>query len=194
MAKETTVATEKERAVPRLKRFYRETVVPEMMAEFGLENPLEVPRIEKIVVNMGIGEATQDAKVIDEASEVLAAVTGQKPALRRARKSIAGFKIRAGMPVGLKVTLRGDRMYEFLDRLIAVALPRVRDFRGLSPKSFDAFGNYTFGVKDQLIFPEVDIDRVTRQLGMDITIVIKSPSVELSRALLTKFGFPFKRS
>jgi large subunit ribosomal protein L5 len=193
MAKEQVTTAERETVVPRLKTFYRETVVPEMMKEYGLENPYQVPRIEKIVINMGLGEATQDARILDEASEVLAAITGQKPVVRRARKSIAGFKVRAGMPVGLKVTLRGDRMYEFLDRLIAVALPRVRDFRGLSPKSFDRDGNYTFGVKDQLIFPEVDVDKVTRQLGMDITIVIKSPSVELSRALLAKLNFPFRR-
>ena len=193
MAKEQATTAERETVVPRLKTFYRETVVPEMMKEYGLENPYQVPRIEKIVINMGLGEATQDARILDEASEVLAAITGQKPVVRRARKSIAGFKVRAGMPVGLKVTLRGDRMYEFLDRLIAIALPRVRDFRGLSPKSFDRDGNYTFGVKDQLIFPEVDVDKVTRQLGMDITIVIKSPSVELSRALLAKFNFPFRR-
>jgi large subunit ribosomal protein L5 len=193
MAKEQLTTAERETVVPRLKTFYRETVVPEMMKEYGLENPYQVPRIEKIVINMGLGEATQDARVLDEASEVLAAITGQKPVVRRARKSIAGFKVRAGMPVGLKVTLRGDRMYEFLDRLISVALPRVRDFRGLSPKSFDRDGNYTFGVKDHLIFPEVDVDKVTRQLGMDITMVIKSPSIELSRALLEKLNFPFKR-
>lgn len=193
MAKEQVTTVERETVVPRLKMFYRETVVPEMMKEYGLENPYQVPRIEKIVINMGLGEATQDARILDEASEVLAAITGQKPVIRRARKSIAGFKVRAGMPVGLKVTLRGDRMYEFLDRLIAIALPRVRDFRGLSPKSFDRDGNYTFGVKDHLIFPEVDVDKVTRQLGMDITIVIKSPSVELARALLAKLHFPFRR-
>lgn len=192
MVKDTTTLKEI-RYIPRLKDFYRQRVIPEMLEEHGLKNPMEVPRIEKIVVNMGVGEAAQDAKVLDEASEVLSVVTGQKPMLRRARKPIAGFKIRAGMPVGLKVTLRGDRMYEFLDRIISIALPRMRDFKGLSSKSFDGCGNYTFGIKDQLVFPEIDIDKVTRQLGMDVTIVIKAKNNELARALLKKIGFPFRQ-
>lgn len=187
-------ATAETKYIPRLKKMYFEEILPRLKDELGLDNPMEVPRLEKIVINMGVGEAAQDPKVLDEATEVLRAITGQQPIVRRARKSIAGFKIRAGMPVGLKVTLRGDRMYEFLDRLISIALPRVRDFRGLSPKQFDGRGNYTFGVKDQLIFPEVDVDKVQRQLGMDITIVTTTDDDEEARKLLEAFGFPFKRS
>lgn len=190
---EEKVAVSETKYVPRLKQLYREKIIPEMMKEFNLKNPMEVPKIEKIVVNMGVGEASQDAKYLDEAIETLSVITGQKPQVRRARKSIAGFKIRKGMPVGVKVTLRGDRMYEFLDRLISIALPRVRDFRGLSPNSFDGRGNYTFGVSDQLTFPEVDVDKVSHQLGMDITIVTTAEDDDLARALLEKFGFPFKR-
>lgn len=186
-------ATAETKYVPRFKKMYFEEILPRLKDELGLDNPMEVPRIEKIVVNMGVGEAAQDPKVLDEAIEVLRTITGQQPIIRRARKSIAGFKIRAGMPVGLKVTLRGDRMYDFLDRLISIAIPRVRDFRGLSPKQFDGQGNYTFGVKDQLIFPEVDVDRVQRQLGMDITIVTTADDDEEARKLLEAFGFPFKR-
>lgn len=192
MAKEKAAVKEIE-YMPRLKKLYREKIIPEMMKDFDLKNPMEVPRVTKIVINMGIGEASQDAKYLDEATETLSVITGQKPQLRRARKSIAGFKIRQGMPVGVKVTLRGDRMYEFLDRLISVALPRVRDFRGLSSKAFDGRGNYTFGINDQLIFPEVDIDRVVHQLGMDISIVTDAEDDNLARVLLEKFGFPFKR-
>jgi len=179
--------------VPRLKKKYVEEIRPALKEKLGLRNIMEVPRLEKIVVNMGVGEAAQDPKILEEAIEVMRAATGQHPQIRRARKSIAGFKIRAGMPVGLKVTLRGDRMYEFLDRLISIALPRVRDFRGLSPKQFDGRGNYTFGVKEQVIFPEVDLDKVQHTLGFDITIVTTTENDEHARALLEAFGFPFKK-
>lgn len=179
--------------VPRLKKKYLEEIRPALKEALNLKNIMEVPKIEKIVVNMGVGEAAQDPKILEEAIEVMRAVTGQQPIVRRARKSIAGFKIRQGMPVGLKVTLRGDRMYEFLDRLISIALPRVRDFKGLSPKQFDGRGNYTFGVKEQVIFPEVDVDKIQHTLGMDITIVTTAENDEHAKALLDAFGFPFKK-
>lgn len=178
--------------VPRLKQRYFNEIVPAMMAEFGYKNPMQVPRLEKVVLNMGVGEAAQDAKQLDGAMADLATITGQKPIVRKAKKSIAGFKIRSGMPVGVKVTLRGNRMYEFLDRLISAALPRIRDFRGLNPRSFDGRGNYTFGVSEQLIFPEIDYDKVDRIRGMDITIVASGGSDEESRSLLKHFGFPFR--
>ncbi len=180
--------------VPRLKEKYFKEIRPQLKEKLGLENIMEVPRLEKIVVNMGVGEAAQDAKILDEAVEILKAITGQHPQIRRARKSIAGFKIREGMPVGVRVTLRGDRMYEFLDRLISVALPRVRDFRGLSPRQFDGRGNYSFGVKEQLIFPEVDMDKIQHTLGMDIVIVTTAENDDHARALIEAFGFPFKKA
>ncbi|MCL6471724.1 MAG: 50S ribosomal protein L5 [Firmicutes bacterium] len=177
---------------PRLKEAYRKEILPALMKEFGYKNPMQVPKIEKIVLNMGVGEATQNAKALDGAMDDLAIISGQKPIVRRAKKSIAGFKLRANMPVGTKVTLRGDRMYEFLDRLLSTALPRIRDFRGLSPKSFDGRGNYSFGVTEQLIFPEIDYDKIDKIRGMDITIVTTANTNEEGRALLRHFGFPFR--
>ncbi len=180
--------------MPRLKQQYRESVFAELMKDLELDNPMQAPRLDKIVVNMGVGEAVGDAKQINGALEDLATITGQKPRLNRARRSIAGFKLRAGNPVGCSVTLRGDRAWEFLDRLITVAIPRVRDFRGLNPTSFDGRGNYSFGVTEQLVFPEIDYDRVTAIRGMDITICTTTTDDGGARALLEAFGFPFRRS
>ena len=163
-----------------------------MLKDRGYKNTMQVPRVEKIVLNMGVGEATQNAKALDAAVEDLQIITGQKPIIRRAKKSIAGFKLRENMPIGTKVTLRGARMYEFLDRLLSTALPRIRDFRGLSPKSFDGRGNYSFGVTEQLIFPEIEYDKVDKIRGMDITIVTTAKTDEEGRDLLKRFGFPFK--
>lgn len=178
--------------VPRLKTKYREQIVPEIMAEFSLNNMFQVPRLEKITVNMGVGEALQNAKALDASMEDMAIITGQKPRVNRAKKSIAGFKLREGSAIGCKVTLRGDRMYEFLDRLLSLALPRIRDFRGLSPKSFDGRGNYSLGVDEQLIFPEIDYDKIERVRGMDITLTTTGSSDEMTFALLKKFGIPFR--
>jgi len=178
---------------PRLKQKYAQEVVSALEKQLGSDNRMRVPRFEKIVVNMGIGEGAADSKQVDAAMEELAVITGQKPRLNRAKKSIAGFKIRQGMPVGASVTLRGDYMWEFLDRLIAIAIPRIRDFRGLNPKSFDGRGDYSFGVTEQLIFPEVDYDKVTSIRGMDITICTSAKTDEGARALLDAFGFPFRR-
>ncbi len=180
--------------MPRLKRRYREAVFAEIMQELGLGNPMQAPGLEKIVVNMGVGEAVGDAKQINGAMEDLATITGQQPRLNRARRSIAGFKVRAGNPVGCSVTLRGDRAWEFLDRLITVAIPRVRDFRGLNPTSFDGRGNYSFGITEQLVFPEIDYDRVTAIRGMDITICTTSVDDRGARVFLEAFGFPFRRT
>jgi large subunit ribosomal protein L5 len=185
--------TDTQTYVPRLKARYREEIRPRLQSELGLGNIMQVPRLEKIVVNVGVGEAITDAKAIEGAVRDLATITGQKPRVNKARKSIAGFKLRAGMPIGVKVTLRGDRMWEFFDRLLAIALPRVRDFRGLSPASFDGRGNYTFGFAEQLVFPEIDYDSVDRVRGMDITIVTTAETDEQARALLDAFGFPFAR-
>lgn len=179
------------REVPRLKRRFREEVVPRLVQELGLSNVMEVPRLEKIVVNMGVGDATKDAKMLEGAVRDLATITGQRPLVTRAKKSIAGFKLRAGQAIGEKVTLRGDRMWEFLDRLLSVALPRVRDFRGL-PTRFDGRGNYTIGIGEQLIFPEIDYDQVTRVRGMDITVVTTAGDDDRARALLRALGFPFR--
>ena len=176
---------------PRLKLRYREEIRPQLQRELGLDNIMQVPTLTKIVVNMGVGDAITDPKVIEGATRDLTTITGQKPKLNRARKSIAGFKLRTGMPIGVKVTLRGDRMWDFFDRLLAVALPRIRDFRGLPPRSFDGRGNYTFGVTEQLIFPEIDYDRIDATRGMDITIVTTAETDEHARALLDSFGFPF---
>ncbi|GAB4243196.1 MAG: 50S ribosomal protein L5 [Thermoleophilia bacterium] len=181
-------------AVPRFKERYRQEIVPELIEEFGYENTMQVPRITKITVNMGIGEASQDAKVLEEAAEQLATITGQKPQVRRARKSIANFKIREGMPVGVRVTLRGDRMWEMLDRLISIALPRIRDFRGLSPNAFDRDGNYNLGLREQIIFPEIDYDKIDRVRGMDISITTTAKTPEEGRSLLAKLGMPFRKS
>ena len=178
---------------PRLKEKYVNEVVPALKEQLQLANVNEVPRLEKIVVNMGVGAAVQDAKQLDSAMEDLRIITGQQPMVTRAKKSIAGFKIRQGMPIGAKVTLRGDRMWEFLDRLITAAIPRVRDFRGLPANSFDGRGNYSMGVTEQLIFPEIDYDKVDRVRGMDITVVTTAKTDEGAKALLDAFGFPFKR-
>ena len=176
----------------RLKTYYRETVVPQLMKELSIDNAMAVPKITKITLNMGVGEATTDKKVMDRAVADLAAITGQKPIVTLARKSVASFKIRDGWPVGCKVTLRREQMYEFLDRLVNVAIPRVRDFRGLNRKSFDGRGNYSMGVKEQIVFPEIDFDQVDAMRGMDITITTTAKSNAEGLALLQAFNFPFK--
>jgi len=176
----------------RLRVRFEQEIKPALMKEFELKNPMAVPRLHKVVVNMGLGEATQNAKLLDPASNDLAQITGQKPVITRAKKSIAAFKVRTGMPIGAMVTLRGDRMYEFLDRLINVALPRVRDFRGVSTKSFDGRGNYTLGLRDQLIFPEIDYAKVDKLKGMNVTIVTTAGSDDQARALLRHLGMPFR--
>ena len=178
--------------IPRMKTFYKNEILASLQEELGLKNPMEVPKLEKIVINMGVGEATQNAKAMDGAIADLTIIGGQKPIIRRAKKSIAGFKLRENMPVGVKVTLRGDRMYEMFDRLLSTALPRIRDFRGLSPKSFDGRGNYSFGVTEQLIFAEIDYDQIDKIRGMDITIVTTAKTDAEGRALLKRFGFPFR--
>ena len=177
----------------RLDQKYRETVVPALMKKFEYKSVMEVPCIDKVVINMGVGDAIANSKALDDAVAELAAITGQAPVITRAKKSIANFKVREGMPIGCKVTLRGDRMWDFFDRLTAVAIPRIRDFRGISPKSFDGRGNFSMGVTEQLIFPEIDFDSVDRQRGMDITIVTTATTDEEGRALLDGFGFPFKK-
>ena len=182
-----------EKYVPRLKEAYFATVRDELQKQFGYKNVNQIPKIEKIVVNMGVGEAATDAKAIDAAVADLRAITGQQPLVTHARKSIASFRLRAGMAIGAKVTLRGDRMWEFLDRLIAIAIPRIRDFRGISAKSFDGHGNFSMGVTEQLIFPEIDYDKIDRTRGMDITIVTTAVTDEEGKALLDAFHFPFKR-
>ena len=177
----------------RLQQHYKETVVPKLKDELGLANVMEVPKITKITVNMGVGEAVADKKKMEHAVNDMTRLAGQKPIVRMARKSVAAFKIREGWPVGCKVTLRRERMYEFLDRLISIAIPRVRDFRGLSPKSFDGRGNYSLGVREQIIFPEIDYDQVDELRGMDITITTTARTDEEGRALLNAFDFPFKK-
>ena len=177
----------------RLKERYQKDIAPAIAKEFGIENPMAVPRLAKIVVNMGMGEAVANAKVLDTAMEELKAIAGQKPVITKAKKSIASFKLRQGMPIGVMVTLRGERMYEFFDRLVSVALPRVRDFRGLSPKAFDGRGNYTVGIREQLIFPEIDFNRVDKQRGMNISIVTTARNDEQARALLKGLGMPFRQ-
>ena len=182
-----------EKYVPRLKEYYLSTIRDEMQKKFEYKNVMQIPKIEKIVVNMGVGEAAQDSKAIEGAVADLRIITGQQPVISRARKSIANFKVRQGMPIGCKVTLRGDRMYEFLDRLIATAIPRIRDFRGIKATSFDGHGNFSMGVTEQLIFPEIDYDKIDRTRGMDITIVTTAVTDEEGKALLDAFHFPFKR-
>ncbi|WLR41993.1 50S ribosomal protein L5 [Bacillus carboniphilus] len=177
----------------RLKDKYQKDITPALMSKFEYKSVMQVPKIEKIVINMGVGDAVQNSKALDSAVEELTLIAGQKPLITKAKKSIAGFRLREGMPIGAKVTLRGERMYEFFDKLIAVALPRVRDFRGISKKSFDGRGNYTLGVKEQLIFPEIDYDKVTKVRGMDIVIVTTANSDEEARELLTQFGMPFQK-
>lgn len=176
----------------RLQNYYRETVVPQLMKQFGYQNPMQVPKVTKVVLNMGVGEAVADKKVMDRAVADMAAITGQQPIVTMSRKSVASFKIRDGWPVGCKVTLRRERMYEFLDRLVNVAIPRIRDFRGLNRKSFDGRGNYSMGVKEQIMFPEIDYDKIDMIRGMDITIATNAKSDDEARALMEAFSFPFK--
>lgn len=171
---------------------YKDSVVPELMKKFGYTSVMQVPRLEKITLNMGLGEALADKKVLEAATSDMQSIAGQKPVVTRARKSVAGFKIREGYPIGAKVTLRGERMWDFLERLITIALPRVRDFRGLNPKSFDGRGNYSMGVREQIIFPEIDFDKVDKVRGLDITITTSAESNEEGHALLAAFNFPFK--
>lgn len=180
-------------AMPRLKEKYQQEIVPQLVEEFGYKNVMQVPRLTKITVNMGVGEASQDAKILEEAAKQLAQITGQKAQVRRARKSIANFKVRAGMPVGLRVTIRGDRMYEMLDRLASIALPRIRDFRGITP-NFDGQGNYNLGLREQIIFPEIDYDKIDRTRGLDVAITTTATTDEEGRALLRKLGLPFSAS
>src|SRR2546422_395674 len=176
----------------RLKEKYQKEVAPAIAKEFGIKNPMAIPRVQKIVLNMGMGEAIANAKILDTATEELRTITGQKPVVTKAKKSIASFKLRQGMPIGVMVTLRGDRMYEFMDRLVSVALPRVRDFRGVSPKAFDGRGNYTIGVREQLIFPEIDFNKVDKLRGMNISIITTARNDEQARALLKGLGMPFR--
>ena len=177
----------------RLKEKFLKEVSPALMSKFEYKSVMQVPKVDKIVINMGVGDAVQNTKALDAAVEELTTITGQKPVVTKAKKSIAGFRLREGMPIGAKVTLRGERMYDFLDKLIAISLPRVRDFRGVSKKSFDGRGNYTLGVKEQLIFPEIDYDKVSKVRGMDIVIVTTANSDEEARELLTQFGMPFQK-
>ncbi len=186
--------TQTEKVSPRLKTRYREEIVPALQSDFEIKNVMQVPGLTKIVVNMGVGEAARDSKLIEGAIKDLTTITGQKPQVTRARKSIAQFKLREGMPIGAHVTLRGDRMWEFLDRLLSLALPRIRDFRGLSPRQFDGRGNYTFGLTEQAMFHEIDQDRIDRQRGMDITVVTTATNDDEGRALLKQLGFPFKEN
>jgi large subunit ribosomal protein L5 len=181
-----------ERTVPRLKERYRQELVPELQRDLGYQNPMQVPRLEKIVINVGVGDAARDAKALDGALEDLATITGQKPMVTKAKKSIASFKLRTGMSIGAKVTLRGDRMWEFLDRLLATALPRIRDFRGLDPGAFDGRGNYSLGLTEQLVFPEIDYDKIDAVRGMDVTVVTTARDDHEGRALLRALGFPLR--
>jgi large subunit ribosomal protein L5 len=179
--------------VSRLKDYYRENVVKQLQEQFNYKSVMEVPRITKITSNMGVGEALTDKKVLENAMADMEKISGQKPVVTKARKSVAGFKVREGWPIGCKVTLRADRMYDFLDRLITISIPRIRDFRGLNPKSFDGQGNYSMGIKEQIIFPEIEYDRIDKLRGMDITITTSANTAEESRALLTAFKFPFRK-
>ena len=183
-----------ERVVPRLRERYRREIAPALRQEFGYANVMQIPRLTKITVNMGVGEAARDAKLIEGAVRDLSTITGQKPAVARAKKSVAQFKLREGMPIGAHVTLRGDRMWEFLDRLLTIALPRIRDFRGLSDRQFDGHGNYTFGLTEQVMFHEINPDKVDRQRGMDITVVTTATTDNEGRALLKQLGFPFREN
>src|SRR5688500_7262844 len=183
----------KNRAMARLREKYKNEIAPALAKEFEIKNPMAIPKIEKIVVNMGLGEASANAKILDVASDELKVITGQKPVVTKAKKSIAAFKLREGMAIGTMVTLRGDRMYEFLDRLISIALPRVRDFRGISGKAFDGRGNYTLGIREQLIFPEIDFNKVDKTRGMNISIVTTARTDEQARSLLKSMGMPFRQ-
>jgi large subunit ribosomal protein L5 len=191
---ETTTETTEPRTMPRLKTRYRAEILPALHEQFGYANVMQVPGLTKIVVNMGVGEAARDSKLIEGAVKDLTAITGQKPQVTKARKSIAQFKLREGMPIGAHVTLRGDRMWEFLDRLLTLALPRIRDFRGLSDRQFDGRGNYTFGLTEQVMFHEIDQDKLDRSRGMDITVVTTATNDDEGRALLKQLGFPFKEN
>ena len=182
------------RTVPRLKQRYQDEIAPGLREQFAYDNVMQIPGVVKVIVNMGVGDAARDAKLINGAVNDLALITGQKPEIRKARKSIAQFKLREGMPIGARVTLRGDRMWEFLDRLISIALPRIRDFRGLSPKQFDGRGNYTFGLTEQVMFHEIDQDQIDRVRGMDITVVTTANTDDEGRTLLRLLGFPFKEA
>ena len=190
----TTPDVQQDRPLPRLKQRYREEIAQRLTSQFGFANPMQVPGVVKVVVNMGVGDAARDSKLIEGAVRDLTAITGQKPVVTKARKSIAQFKLREGMPIGTHTTLRGDRMWEFLDRLVSVALPRIRDFRGLSPRQFDGKGNYTFGLNEQSMFHEIDQDRIDRVRGMDITVVTTATNDDEGRALLKGLGFPFKEN
>ncbi len=178
--------------VARLKNKYKDEVVPQLMKDFGFKNVMQVPKLDRIVVNMGLGDAVQNAKVIESATEELTAITGRKPIVTRAKKSIATFKLREGMPIGVMVTLRGDQMFDFLDRLVSLALPRTRDFKGTSPKAFDGRGNYTLGIKEQIIFPEINYDKIDRIKGMNVTFVTTAKNDDQGRALLRSLGMPFR--
>ena len=177
---------------PRLRNKYKDEIVPQLMKDFGFKNVMQVPKLERIVVNMGLGEAVQNAKLVESAAEELKAITGRKPVVTRAKKSIAGFKLREGMPIGVMVTLRGEQMYDFLDRLISLALPRTRDFKGISPKAFDGRGNYTLGIREQIVFPEINYDKIDRIKGMNVTLVTTAKTDEQGRALLKSLGMPFR--
>ena len=179
---------------PRMKKVYRDQVVPALQQKFNYSSPMQVPRLEKICINQGIGDAVSDKKLVEGAIKEMAQITGQKAVSTISRKDISNFKLRKGVPIGVKTTLRGDKMYEFLDRLIAAALPRIRDFRGINEKGFDGRGNYTLGITEQIIFPEIDIDKVNKIMGMDITFVTSAETDEEARALLTEFGLPFKNN
>ena len=181
-------------ATPRLQERYQKEIVPALIEEFGYKNIMQVPRVTKLTLNMGVGEASQDAKALEEASKQLGQITGQKPQVRRARKSIANFKLRTGMPVGLRVTLRGDRMWEMLDRLLSIALPRIRDFRGIPTSGFDGRGNFNLGLREQTIFPEIDYDKIDRVRGLDIAITTSAETDDEGRVLLKKLGMPFRES
>ena len=194
MTETTETTAVAERTVPRLKQRYTDEIKATLTEQFGYANPMQVPGVVKVTVNMGVGEAARDSKLIEGAIKDLATITGQKPAVTRARKSIAQFKLREGMPIGAHVTLRGERMWEFLDRLLSLALPRIRDFRGLSPKQFDGNGNYTFGLNEQSMFLEIDQDKIDRVRGMDITVVTTATNDDEGRALLRALGFPFKEN
>ena len=191
---DTETPAQAERITPRLKTRYREEILPALQSEFEIKNVMQVPGLTKIVVNMGVGEAARDSKLIEGAIKDLTAITGQKPLVTKARKSIAQFKLREGMPIGAHTTLRGDRMWEFLDRLLSLALPRIRDFRGLNPGQFDGRGNYTFGLTEQVMFHEIDQDKIDRSRGMDITLVTTATNDDHGRALLKQLGFPFKEN
>ncbi len=177
---------------PRLRNKYTDEIVPQLMKDFGFKNVMQVPKLERIVINMGLGEAVQNAKLIESAAEELAAITGRKPIITRAKKSIASFKLREGMPIGVMVTLRGEQMYDFLDRLVSLALPRTRDFKGISPKAFDGRGNYTLGIREQIVFPEINYDKIDHIKGMNVTLVTTAKTDEQGRALLKSLGMPFR--